>query len=563
MGWKRPVRTLLVCVLAGTLLPALPPLSAPAFADDPQAAKLAQRARKQAAKGDYAGAWILAEQAVARQSRDPSLRALADAYQHRGLQALSASTVLRPLPDARGADPVLSESELAERTLSEINAEDRRDLAGPPELKPDRGRHSFELRADPRTLIERVASAYGITPVFDSDFPATEAVQKLRLDEASWSEAIYALELITNSFYVPVSTRVALFAKETAVKRGEIEPNVAVAIPFPETMSAQELQDVANAIRQAFALTKVAMDSNQHAMVLRDRVSRVRPAMEVARQLLSGPAEVYVDVELFSVASSSDLSRGLDLQTSYPIVAFGGPPGFTLTPPAVPSGINAFLTLGGGSTAIGVGISDVTLLAALTGQMATEVARSALRSVSGQQATLHIGDRYPIIQQEWGSGTAPPSTGYATMPSITFEDLGIVVKLTPRVHDASSLTLDFDAEYKVLSGSTSDNIPIISNRKFTVQVRLKFGESVLIAGLVQDVVSKTDSGIPGLTWIPMLHMHTESRQNQRFLLVLRPTLLRLPPSEFPSYGVWSGTEVRGLPFEFKDRAAEQRAGGLP
>jgi hypothetical protein len=522
-----------------------------------------RRARKQAAKGDYAGAWILAEQAVARQPNDPSVRALADAYQRRGLQALTASAFLRPLPDARGTDPLLSESDLTERVLSEIDAEDRLDLAAPPELTPDRGRHSFELRAEPRTLIEKVAGAYGITPVFDYDFPATEVVRRLHLDDASWSDAIYALQLITNSFYVPVSTRVALFAKETAVKRGEVEPNVAVAIPFPETMGAQELQDVANAVRQAFGLTKVAMDSNQHAMVLRDRVSRVRPAMEVARQLLSGPAEIYVDVELFSVDSSSDLSRGLSLQTSYPIVAFGGPSGLTLTPPAVPSGISSFLTIGGGATALGVGLSDATILASLTGQMATSIAHASLRSLSGQQATMHIGDRYPIIQQEWGSGSAPASTGYATMPSITFEDLGIVLKLTPRVHDASSLTLDFDAEYKVLSGSTADSIPIISNRKFTVQVRMKFGESAVVAGLVQDSASKSDSGIPGLTWIPMLHMHTESSKHGRFLLVLRPTLLRLPPSEFPSYPVWSGTEVRGLPFEFKDRAAERRTGGLP
>jgi hypothetical protein len=555
MGWRRPTKTLLVCVLAGTLLPVF----SPALADDPQASRLAERARRQAAKGDYAGAWILAEQAVARQPRDPALRALADAYQRRGLQALYSGSSLRP---ASGTAE-LNDPDLPEPVLPEMDAEDRHDLAAPPELKPDRGRHSFELRAKPRTLIEKVAGAYGITPVFDYDFPADEAVQRLNLDDVPWSDAVYALELITNSFYVPVNARVALFAKETAVKRGEVEPNVAVAIPFPETMSAQELQDVANAVRQAFGLTKVAMDSNQHAMVLRDRVSRVRPAMEVARQLLSGPAEVYVDVELFSVDSSSDLSRGMSLQTSYPIVDFHGSSGLTLTPPAAPSGISTFLTFGGGSTSLGVGLSSATILASLTGQMATSIARASLRSVSGQQATLHIGDRYPIVQQEWGSGSAPAATGYATVPSITFEDLGIVIKLTPRVHDASSLTLDFDAEYKVLSGSTSDSIPIISNRKFTVQVRMKFGESAVIAGLVQDSDSKTDSGIPGLMWVPFLKMHTDSRDSQSFLLVLSPSLLRVPPSEFPAYPVWSGTEVRGLPFEFRDRAAEHRTGGLP
>jgi general secretion pathway protein D len=556
MGWKCAAKALFVCLLAGTLLP-VPSLL---FATDPAASKLAKRARKQAEKGDYAGAWILAEQAVAREPRNPSLRALAEAYQRRGMQAIHAGYSLRPPPGA----VELIDPDPPEPILPEMDAEDRRDLASPPELKPDRTRHDFDLRDAPRKLIEKVAGAYGITAVFDYDLPPTEAPQRLHLENAAWPEAIYSLGLVTNTFYVPVSSRVALFAKETAAKRGEVEPNVAVSIPFPQTMSAQELQDVANAVRQAFALTKVSMDSKQHAMVLRDRVSRVRSALVVARQLLSGPAEVFVDAELFSVDASSDLSRGLDLQTSYPIVDFGRP-GFAFTTPSVPDGYSSLATFGGGSTFLGVGLSDASILATLTGQMATSINRASLRSISGQPATLHIGDRYPIIQQSWStsSTSSSSSTSYATVPSITFEDLGLVIKMTPRVHDATSLTLEFDAEYKVLTGNTADSIPIISNRKFTAQVRMKFGESAVVAGLVQDSVSRTDSGLPLLNWVPLLHSQTESRKNERFLLVLRPALLRLPPSEFPSYPVWSGTEVRGLPYEFKDRAAEDKPGGLP
>jgi hypothetical protein len=538
MDWRWVASALLVCALVGTLSPAL--------AGEPSADQLAQRARKLAGKGDYAGAWLAAMQAIARSPNDPALHALADAYQRRGLQALSAGGSLRPAPASEDAPP----------PLPEVTAEDRRELVPPPELKPDNVRRSFDLRARPRELIEKVAGAYGITPIFDYDFPASEPEQRFHLDGVPWFEAVYALQLVTNSFYAPINSRMALFAKDSAAKRGEVEPSVAVSIPFPETMSAQELQDVSNAVRSAFALTKVSIDSNGRAMVLRDRLSRVRPAMEVARQLLSGPAEVYVDVELYSVDNTSDLSRGLALQTSFPIIDYGQKAGLTLTAPTAPSGYN-MVTFGGGKTFLGVGLSDASVLASLTSSMAHQITRASLRSVSGQQATLHIGDRYPIVQQSWGAGTTGTSTSsaYALTPSITFEDLGVVVKLTPRVHDASSLTLDFDAEYTVLSGSTSDSIPIISSRKFTVQVRMKFGESAVIAGLVQNNVSRTNTGLPLLSWVPLFNSHTESRDNERFLLVLRPTLLRLPPSEFPSYGVWSGTEVRGLPFDLRDRGS--------
>lgn len=544
MGWRQLASTLLVCVLVGTL--------APAHAGEPTADQLVRRANKMARKGDYAKAWLLAQQAVARRPDDPSIRALAEAYQRRGLQALSAASSLRPAPVSEDPKPA----------LPEITAEDRGELKSPPEIRPDNVRRSFDLRAKPRELIEKVAGAYGITTVFDYDFPATGEEQHFHLDDVAWFDAVYALQLVTNAFYVPINSRMVLFAKETSVKRGEVEPSVAVSIPFPQTMTPQELQDVANAVRQAFALTKVAMDSNQRAMVLRDRVSRVRPAMELARQLLSGPAEVFVEVELFSVDASSDLSRGLDLQTSFPIIDYGTKAGLTLTQPTAPSGYS-ISTLGGGTTFLGVGLSDATILASLTSNMARSVTRASLRSVNGQPASLHIGDRYPIIQQSWGSTNTSSTGSFTATPSITFEDLGVILKLTPHVHDASALTLEFEAEYKVLSGNTADNIPIISNRKFTVQIRMKFGESAVVAGLVQDSVSRTDTGLPVLNWIPLLHSQTESRKSDRILLVLHPVLMRLPPSESPSYNVWSGTEVRGLPFDFKDRAAESGAVGLP
>ena len=548
MSWRPIASALVLCVLAGALIPVL--------AGEPSAAQLERRAKKMARKGDYGGAWMLAQQAVARSPNDPALRALAEAYQRRGLQALSAASRLRPAPASEDVAPV----------LPEINAEERRELAPPPDLKPDHVRHSFDFRGAPRALIEKVAAAYGISTVFDFDFPPSdpspEKEQRLHLEDVPWSEAVYALQLVTNTFYVPVNARMALFAKETSVKRGEGEPSVAVAIPFPATMSPQDLQDVANAVRQAFALTKVAMDSSQRTMILRDRVSRVIPAMEVARQLLAGPAEVFVEVELFSVDESSDLSRGLRLQTNFPIIDYAKKAGLALTAPSAPSGYS-FATFGGGATFLGVGLSDATILASLTGNMARSVARASLRSVSGQPATLHIGDRYPIIQQSWGAISTGSNASFTTTPSITFEDLGVILKLTPRVHDASSLTLEFDAEYKVLSGSTADSIPIISNRKFAVQVRMNFGESAVIAGLVQDSYSQSDSGFPLLTWIPGLHSQTLHRKSGRFLLVLRPVLMRLPPSEFPAHDVWSGTEVRGLPFNFKDRAAENSGVVLP
>ena len=83
------------------------------------------------------------------------------------------------------------------------------------------------------------------------------------------------------------------------------------------------------------------------------------------------------------------------------------------------------------------------------------------------------------MPQNAPSGTVTPA------PGITFEDLGVVVKITPHVHDAASVTLEFEAEYTQLTGNTSDGLPIIASRKFTMPIRMSFGQSAVIAGLVQ------------------------------------------------------------------------------
>jgi hypothetical protein len=543
MGWKRAARALAVCAL----IMAQHPLAAGELSAD----SLERKARKLAAKGDYAGAYLAAQQAVARRPNDPALKALASAYQRLGLQALEAFKSLKPAaePEKR---PVLEEA----------SVEDRSALEPPLMLQPDKVRRSFDLKENPRSLIVKVAQAYGIRVVFDSDYPPEEPPCKLHVDNASWKEAIYALQLVTSAFYVPVNQHVALFAKETAVKRAAVEPNVAVAIPFPETMSPQDLQEVANAVRQVFGLTKVTIDSAQRAMVLRDRLSRVGPAMEIARQLMNGQAEVTIDAELVSVDRESDLGRGLQLPTSFPIVDFGPKAGpFTVISPA-PSGYTNFGTLGGGLSYLGVGLSDAQILATLTDTSAKTLTRLSLRSVNGQPATMHVGEKYPIIQQSWVAPQNAPSGTTTPPPSITFEDLGVAVKITPHVHDVASVTLELEAEYTQLTGDTSNGLPVISSRKFSMPIRMNFGQSAVIAGLVQQNDTTTNSGLPLLSWIPWLHSETHNRTTSDVLLIVSPKLLRLPPDESPAYPVWTGTEVRALPLDFWDRAAAWTA-GLP
>ena len=57
-------------------------------------------------------------------------------------------------------------------------------------------------------------------------------------------------------------------------------------------------------------------------------------------------------------------------------------------------------------------------------------------AIDGQPATLHVGDKYPLVTNTISAEPATATTGqvYTPPPTFTFEDLGLLLKITPRIH---------------------------------------------------------------------------------------------------------------------------------
>jgi Flp pilus assembly secretin CpaC len=141
--------------------------------------------------------------------------------------------------------------------------------------------------------------------------------------------------------------------------------------------------------------------------------------------------------------------------------------------------------------------------------------------------------------------TGTNGTGVFTPPpTFTFEDLGLLLKVTPHIHGADEVSLEISVEFKVLGAASVDGVPVISNKKYESKVRLKTGEWAVLAGLMTASEARTISGIPGLSAIPFMRNNTVTRDNGATLIVLKPHILVPPPTETPTKRVWSGTETR-------------------
>jgi general secretion pathway protein D len=254
---------------------------------------------------------------------------------------------------------------------------------------------------------------------------------------------------------------------------------------------------------------------------------------------------VEVEVEFVSIEKSSSLNYGLNLPNSVPIVNFGTA---LNSKPTIPAGFTSFLTFGGGATFLGMGVANAAAFATLTRSSAEVVLTSQIVSLDGQAATLHVGDRYPIITAGYYGATNGAGQVYSPPPVVNFEDLGVVLKVTPAVHDLGEVTLDVDADFKALGTTSSNGIPVIASRKLQGKLRLGSGEWAVIAGLVSEVDSETRNGIAGLSDLPWLgrffSQNSHDKQSTEILIVLKPHLVTPSPWDFVSRAIWVGSEAK-------------------
>ena len=506
------------------ILLALPALALPTvWAAGPAAAQLYQEGLRAERAGDRLHALLLYNQAAAIDPSNAEILARKNALQAAEVAASAPVAAKSSAPSAARREPV-----------------------PPLSLKPLAGNKSFDLRGSSEDVIKQVARDFGIETVFETGYQPAPQVN-FRTGEMSMDEAFRALETATNSLLIPVAEKLVLVARDTPQRRSESSPVMEAGIEIPNRLSTQEAQELIQGVQQVLELKRVQVDPLRRLVIVRDVMSKVLAARQLFADLSRPRAQVEIEVELLSVTRTSSLGIGLSLPTTSAVVNFGN---LLNSTPSVGS-FTRFLTFGAGKTLFGFGIADAAAFATLSRASAQTVLTSQIMAVDGMPAEMHIGDHYPIANVGY-IGNTSGATGqvYTPPPSVTFEDLGLVLKITPTVHERGEVTLDIDAEFKVLGTGGDNGIPDVQQRKLQSKVRLAAGEWAVGAGLTQDSVGVTTNGIAGLSGIPLLgrlfRTDTTDKNSDQTLIVLKPRIVRSPPWDEPSLTLWTGTDGKPL-----------------
>jgi len=180
------------------------------------------------------------------------------------------------------------------------------------------------------------------------------------------------------------------------------------------------------------------------------------------------------------------------------------------------------------------------------------LANPQLRATEGQTAQARFGDQVPVPVTVF----SPIATGGLPQQPVTsfeYKDVGVNIDITPRVHHDGDVTLALKLEISSL-GALFQNNPTFRQRTVTSMIRLRDGETNILAGLISDEERTTVVGLPGLSSVPVIgRLFSRNRKETTetdIVMTLTPRIVRRIPireEDLRSFAV--GGESSPLLFE--------------
>lgn len=452
-------------------------------------------------------------------------------------------------------------------------------LAPAPSLEPIAATHSFHMKADRRQVIQTVFRSYGIEASVDQS--VTGPPVRFEMDNASFDQAMQVVNMVTDSFTVPLDAHRALVAKDTRENRQQYMRQEFETV-YLGGMTSTEMTDVGNMAKNVFQVQQVAVQQSTGTLTIRATTDKLNAFNDTLRQLLDGRSQVLLDVRLIQIAHTHQRNTGV--QPPQQITAFNvyaeeqsilsqnqalvqeiiasglAAPGDTLailgillasgqvSSPLFQNGIALF---GGGLTLSGISTGPATLNLSLNSSESRQLDQLQMHLGDGEEGTIRTGSRYPIMTSQFsnlgtsginipGLTTAGTSgslssllsqlnAGAETIPQVEYQDLGLTFKATPRVMRSGDIALTMDMKITALGGSSLNGVPILNNRSYSGAVSLKEGSGVVLVSQVDEEESRALSGWPGITEIPGLNNITKNdvqRNYATLLIIITPHVIR-------------------------------------
>lgn len=435
-------------------------------------------------------------------------------------------------------------------------------------LKPSDDRATFHFTGDAKALFTQIAAAYKMTVQFDDSVTARPV--RFNVDNLDFFTALRLACQVSKTMWAPLDAHQFFVAADNAENHKQYDRMALRTIHLPPSSSPQEVTEMVNAIRNTLELRFINSGQTAGTLEIRGPQKAVDACAQLLADLDNPKPQVMFDVRVFQISHKLTRNIGLHIPNTFnlyniPAIALAGLGGQNIqqliNQLIASGGINQagssslagllsqltgqqssifsqpLATFGGGLTFMGLSLDQFAAQLSVNESWVRSLEDMSMRAGQGTDATFHLGSRYPIenasyapiynspqISQVLGNQTYVPP-----FPSVTYEDLGLNVKIKPTIHGDGSVAMQIEMQVRSLTGQSSDGIPVISNREYKGYINLNDGEPAFIAGEISDNDQRSMSGIPGLGAIPGLNQamvnNTREEDYDELMICITPHVL--------------------------------------
>ena len=433
-----------------------------------------------------------------------------------------ARELVRTLRDRdEAAHPRAPIEEMRERARQEIQPP----LLDPASAEPLRLQFTDAGLQD---ILDFIGNATGINVTYDQQFQ--DRAYSVRLSGVTIEEALDQILTANQYFYKVINSRSLIVVPDTPQKRAQYEEQVIRTF----YISNADVQELATLLSQIVRVPQMAVQPQIVPNITSNTITvRATTAVTaIIEQVIASNdkprAEIVVDIVILEVNRERAREFGLDL-TQYAIGAVFSPDAVPSNPSA-PEAVGAAPLVRSGDFFLSVPSAVVNFLE--TDSETRLVAKPQLRGQEGATLTLNLGDDIPVP----ATAFTPIATGGAAVNPLTsfnYRPVGVIVEMTPRVTYENEIILDLVVENSTLGPNINvagQPLPTFGSRKVITRLRLRDGESNLLAGLLREEDRRSLKGFPGILRLPIIKQlfsaNEDSIKQTDIIMLLTPHIVR-------------------------------------
>jgi general secretion pathway protein D len=460
--------------------------------------------------------------------------------------------VMRALKGA----PLHAGANALKREIDEVNAQELM-------LEPSLGTIykkpiNLEFRdASVRMVFDALSRSTGINFIFDRDVK-TDQRTTVFLKQTSLDDAINVI-LSTGQLEKKVlNASSVLIYPNTSAKQREYQDLIVRAFYLANV----EAKQTAAMLKSVLKIKDAFVDDKYNMIVLREPPDVIALAEKLVRLHDMEEPEVMLEVEVLEINRSRLLNAGIQWNSAFTVAPLGG----TSTSNPQSGSSSSTMKLSDlrnlSSDKLGITVPSATINLLKSDGDANLLANPRIRVRDREKAKVMIGDKVPVV--------TTTSTNNFVTENIQYLDVGLKLEVEPDIHLRDEVGLKIALEVSSLVSSVKTNNGSsayqIGTRNFNSALRLRDGETQVLAGLINDEDRTSASRIPLLGDLPLLGRlfgsQNDNRQKTEIVLSITPHLVRNMQRKDPSLeSFWSGTEatVKSRPMMLR----ELKAGETP